>query len=273
MSCSFFVSFCQIDGELKISITIIGAGKVGSVLAKAFFQAGLTIDKIISKSAVSAESLAKLTNSEWGSDVACDISSDYIILTVPDNEIETVCGSLGNITNSTLVHTAGSFGINAFEFLKCRGKGVLYPLQTFSPDREIDLGVVPFLIEGDSSDTEDNLDQLACLISDRVFRLGTEDRKMIHLSAVFVCNFVNHILLSGEQLTGKTGVPFSILEPLIDETFSKAKEIGPKAAQTGPAIRNDVTTIEKHIDLLSFSPELRDIYKAITRSIIRNNPS
>jgi predicted short-subunit dehydrogenase-like oxidoreductase (DUF2520 family) len=255
------------------SITIIGAGKVGSALAVAFFNAGVKVDAIISRSGRSAESLAKQVNSSWGTDINSDLVSDFIILTTPDKEIENAAGNLGNIKESILLHTAGSYGTNILASAECKGKGVLYPLQTFSPGREIDIRSVPLLIEGNNSLTEGAIFKLSGQISDSVFILNSADRKQAHLSAVFVCNFVNHLLFAGEKILQEASLPFSILDPLINETILKARENGPATSQTGPAVRNDESTIEKHIDLLSFSPEFKDIYKALTRSIIKNSES
>lgn len=255
------------------SITIIGAGKVGSALALAFFNAGVKVDAIISRSGKSAESLAKRVNSSWGDDLNTHIVSDFIILSTPDKEIENVAGKLSNIQESVLLHTAGSYGTEVLASVECKGRGVLYPLQTFSSGREIDIRSVPILIEGNNSETEDAIFKLSGLISDSVFILNYADRKQVHLSAVFVCNFVNHLLFAGEKIVQEASLPFSILDPLINETISKARELGPALSQTGPAVRNDKSTIEKHIDLLSFSPEFKDIYKALSRSIIINNES
>ena len=252
------------------SITIIGAGKVGASLARALYQSGLTVDLIISRSAESARSLARITNSSWSTSCREDISSDFVLLCVPDSVIESICRSLGDISSSIILHTAGTSTMESFASLDCMGHGVFYPLQTFTSGREVEISMVPFLIEGNSEKTEDTICSLAESISNSVFRVGAEDRKMLHLAAVFVSNFVNHMLMAGEQISSKTEYPFSILQPLIDETFSKARDIGPAPAQTGPAARNDQSTIEKQIDLLSFSPELLEIYRAVTRSIIKN---
>jgi predicted short-subunit dehydrogenase-like oxidoreductase (DUF2520 family) len=73
---------------------------------------------------------------------------------------------------------------------------------------------------------------------------------------------------AGKEVTLKSGLPFEVLKPLIFETVEKALESGPENAQTGPAVRRDANTIEKHMELLSFSPELKNIYSEITRSII-----
>ena len=252
------------------SITIIGAGRVGSALAKAFYHKGIRIDTIISRNKESARGLAYQIEARWSTDTGTNIESGIIILCVPDGEIEATVSGLSGIENTVLLHTAGSYGLDVLGSAVCRGRGVFYPLQTFTKGRNIDIKTVPILIEADNEITGNLLHQLAGNISEKIFIVSTEDRKKIHLAAVFVCNFINHLLYAGEQITDLTSLPSSVLDPLISETMAKAKDIGPEASQTGPAVRNDISTIEKHIDLLSFSPELRDIYKAITQSIIKN---
>lgn len=255
---------------MTTTVTIIGAGKVGEALALAFYRAGISIEKVVSRSYKSAARLAEKVKSSGSTDISAPCTSEFILLTVPDGAINEVCDSLAPAEDSIVMHTAGSFDLDVFKDLRCKGSGVFYPLQTFTSGREIDISIVPFLVEGDSSSTEEQIEELARLISNNISRVGSDKRKMIHLSAVFVCNFINHLLHAGEDIIGKADLPASLLYPLVDETIRKARDIGPADAQTGPASRNDISTIEKHIDLLSFSSELEEIYKAVTRSIIKN---
>jgi predicted short-subunit dehydrogenase-like oxidoreductase (DUF2520 family) len=167
-----------------------------------------------------------------------------------------------------VAHTAGSHGLDVFpENIKLRG--VFYPLQTFSKNRHIKLNDVPFLLESSDSKSAGILKDLAESISTKVYFADTQHRRMLHLAAVFVNNFTNHMLAVGQDIALKAGFSFDILSPLILETISKAIEAGPENSQTGPAIRNDKNTIEKHLDLLSFSPELQRIYNDITLSIVK----
>ncbi len=255
---------------MKYSISIVGAGRVGRALALSLFNAGFRIDKIISKSSESAKSLAELTKSDWSTDIQEEISSDLVVLAVPDGLLNDLIPKLGSNENSIFVHTAASHGLEIFGSLSCRGSGVFYPLQTFTIGRDIDLQQIPILIEGSDDHTEKVLKSIAESLSNSVYFIGEEERKLIHLAAVFVCNFVNQLYLVGEEITKKTNLPESVLEPLIEETLKKARDIGPRLAQTGPASRNDIVTIEKHRELLSYSPEFRDIYDSITNSIIKN---
>ncbi len=171
-------------------------------------------------------------------------------------------------TRETLVaHTAGSFGLDIYPEQIVR-KGIFYPLQTFSENRKVSFTDLPFLLEASDSDSSEILRNLAESIHGNVYFVDTEKRRMIHLAAVFVNNFSNHMLTLGKEVALKSGFTFELLAPLIKETFSKALYSGPENSQTGPAVRHDKNTIEKHMELLSFSPDLQRVYKEMTKSII-----
>ncbi|MGD0341721.1 MAG: DUF2520 domain-containing protein [Bacteroidales bacterium] len=140
----------------------------------------------------------------------------------------------------------------------------------FSEGRKINFSDLPFLLE--SSDVESSviLKNLVESIGGKVHFIDTEKRRILHVSAVFVCNFTNHMLTLGKDVALKAGFQFDILAPLIKETFSKAMDSGPENSQTGPAVRHDQNTIEKHLELLSFSPDLQKLYSEITQSILKH---
>jgi predicted short-subunit dehydrogenase-like oxidoreductase (DUF2520 family) len=142
-------------------------------------------------------------------------------------------------------------------------------LQTFSDNRKIEFSDLPFFLEASDSYSAGTLKNLAESIGGKIHFVDTEHRRLLHVAGVFVCNFVNHMMTSGKQLTLRAGFQFEVLQPLIKETILKAMETGPENSQTGPAFRSDNGTIKRHIDLLSFSPELQAVYREITRSIIR----
>ena len=127
---------------------------------------------------------------------------------------------------------------------------------------------IPFLLESSDDESSLILRNIAESINGKVHFVDTEQRRMLHLAAVFVCNFTNHMLTVGSEVALKAGFHFEILAPLIHETISKAMDSGPQNSQTGPAVRNDKNTIEKHLELLSFSTELQRIYNEMTLSII-----
>lgn len=250
------------------SVSIIGAGKVGSALAHAFADAGHKINLIVSLTEESASALAATFNCGWSVDPIIDSGTDFVVVAVPDSIISSLLSEL-RVSGETIVcHTAGSIGLDVFEGTQIDNRGIIYPLQTFSINRQPDIKEIPILIESDKSTISHKIMELVGTLSDKVYEVDSDRRRMIHLAAVFVCNFVNHMYRTGEMITDKTDLPFEILEPLIRETLNKAQEIGPENAQTGPAARNDRITIEKHLNLLSFSPTMKDMYEAITNSII-----
>lgn len=248
-------------------ISFAGAGNVSSALCLAFSVAGHKILQIASRNITVGQSLAQKVNAEWTGTLKFRDDPDFIIVAVSDNSLEDVLKRIECSEKSIIVHTAGSYGLEVFpgNILK---KGVFYPLQTFSKDRRIDFREVPFLIEASDNEVRNEIIKLAGLLSGRVIDSDTRQRRMIHLAAVFACNFVNHMLALSGKIAGKGSFPFSMLHPLIRETVSKALETDPVLSQTGPAVRNDFNTIGKHMELLYFSPEIRKLYKEITDSII-----
>jgi predicted short-subunit dehydrogenase-like oxidoreductase (DUF2520 family) len=186
---------------------------------------------------------------------------------VPDHSLARVLEKIKCSRSVIIAHTAGSLGLDVFP-AGLKNRGVFYPLQTFSGKRKPDLSQVPIFIEGSDQICTDKLRNLAESISSSVYLSDTAHRRLLHLAAVYVSNFTNHMLTIGKDISTIAEVPFEVLQPLILETVNKAIELGPEYSQTGPAIRYDLNTIEKHLDLLSFSPDLKNIYDLITKSIM-----
>lgn len=234
-----------------MKIDIIGRGNVGSHLYHAF-------NEIYETKIINPHSLEGLNQ-----------DADFIIISVSDSAIPTVLAKLPKV-KGIIAHTSGSTGINVFFENGLSGKvGVLYPLQTFSKNTSLDYSEIPFLIEASDSETEKALFSIASSISRNVRQADSSLRAKLHVAAVFSCNFVNHLwALSDEYLNGKN-VEFSILLPLIKETVSKLSRLSPKEAQTGPAVRNDITTIQRHLSELEDYPALKKIYEMMTESIQR----
>ena len=211
--------------------------------------------------------LAGCCNASWTDNYLFPFTSEIIIVAVPDHNLHEVLKKVKCNESAIIAHTAGSIGLEIFPE-HFRNTGILYPLQTFSNNRDIDISTVPFFIEASNKSSEDTLKILAESLSNSVYFSDSEHRRLLHLAAVFVSNFTNHMFTTGKSISQLAGFPFEVLKPLILETIEKALEIGPENAQTGPAVRYDLNTIEKHLDLLSFSPEQRDMYDRITKSIM-----
>jgi predicted short-subunit dehydrogenase-like oxidoreductase (DUF2520 family) len=248
-------------------ISFAGAGNVAGALCRELYKKQNIIEHIVSKSEKSGRALASTYNATWSDDYIFPDTSEIIIVAVPDNSISSVLEDISCNETAVLVHTAGSIGLDIFP-PEVKFNGVLYPLQTFSPGRMPDLSTVPFFIEASDENTLDKLKNLAGSISNSVNLTDSEHRRLLHLAAVFICNFTNHMFTTGKNISLMAGFPFEVLKPLILETVDKAIKSGPENSQTGPAIRHDMNIINKHLDLLSFSPDLKDIYDLISKSII-----
>jgi predicted short-subunit dehydrogenase-like oxidoreductase (DUF2520 family) len=249
-----------------LHISFAGAGRVGKALCREMFLSGNTIDLIVSKTG--SKELAGKCSCSWSKDLIFPDSTNLIIVAVPDHYLKSVLNNIICRPEALIVHTAGSIGIDVFPELT-KYKGVLYPLQTFSKERQPNFKNLPFFIESSDTKSGDILKNLAESIGGKAYFVDTEHRILLHLAAVFANNFTNHMLTIGKDLATRAGSGFEVLEPLIKETISKALDLGPELSQTGPAERNDYNTIEKHMELLSFSPELQKIYNELTVSIMK----
>jgi predicted short-subunit dehydrogenase-like oxidoreductase (DUF2520 family) len=249
------------------NISFAGAGKVAEALSGELFHAGYRIDLIVSRSEHSGRMLAAPRKAEWSSELVFPESTKVIFVSVPDHSLKDVLHSIRCDPDTLVAHTAGSFGLDIFPD-HIRHKGIFYPLQTFSQNRKVNFTDLPILLEASDEESAEILKSLAESIYGKVYLVDISQRMMLHLAAVFVCNFTNHMFTEGRKIAAKAGFSFDILVPLIKETVAKAIESGPENSQTGPAVRHDDNTIEKHLDLLSFSPDLQGIYKNMTKSII-----
>jgi predicted short-subunit dehydrogenase-like oxidoreductase (DUF2520 family) len=251
---------------MRYTISFAGAGKVAGALCMELHNKGHQIQLIVSRGEKDGRSLAEKCNSRWSDELVFPVTTEIIIVAVPDHSLKKVLSRIKCDKRTIVAHTAGSFGLEVFpENLK--HNGVFYPLQTFSKDRKTDFQSVPVFIEFSDKISERVLKSLAESISCSAHFSDTEHRRLLHVAAVFVSNFTNHMFTAGKEVADKAGFPFEVLKPLILETVKKALEMDPENSQTGPAVRYDINTIEKHLDLLSFSPELKSIYGEMTRAI------
>ena len=230
-------------------------------------EAGHELLQVYSRTEQSAEMLAALLHCSYTTELDRVVDgADVYIIAVKDGVLAEVAGILAaGHENRFLVHTAGSMPMDV---LPTRRRGVLYPMQTFSKERIVDFKRIPCFVEASEEDDEVTLRQLAESLSESVFHTNSEDRKYLHLSAVFCCNFVNHCYALSEQLLKEHGgLPFDVMLPLIDETARKVHELSPRKAQTGPAVRWDTNVMEKQLQLLTDHPQLQEIYKLLSESI------
>lgn len=250
-----------------MKIVLIGAGNLATHLGKALHAAGHDMVQVFSRTMQSAETLASLLDAEPLTDISqVRDDADVYIFSVKDSALEQLISQLCGGEKKVFLHTAGSMPMSVF-----RGKalhyGVLYPMQTFSKQREVDFSIIPCFIEANDEFALKQIEGLAGQISHRVFQLSSEDRKYLHLSAVFACNFANHCYAASQKLLQQHGIPFDVMLPLIDETAAKVHGMTPKEAQTGPAVRYDENVIGKQIQLLENQPYFQKIYDCMSKSI------
>ena len=226
-------------------VVFIGAGNLATNLAKALYYKGFRIVQVYSRTEESARALAEKEDAAF---------------------VELLPQITEGKQKSLLVHTAGSIPMSVWEGHVER-YGVFYPMQTFSKQREVDFQEVPFFIEAKRAEDTELLKAIASTLSEKVYEADSEQRKSLHLAAVFICNFTNHMYALAADLLEKYNLPFEVMLPLIDETARKVHELAPRDAQTGPAVRYDENVMSNHLAMLVDSPALQEIYKLMSKSI------
>ncbi|MFK7811077.1 MAG: Rossmann-like and DUF2520 domain-containing protein [Maribacter sp.] len=246
-----------------IKVTLVGTGSVSKHLENVFSKTiGIELLQVIQSRgdtlAESIKNLSKLSPKEQKR-----YTADVYIIAVSDDVIGLVSKELEK-SNSLIVHTSGS--IHMDELPSEVRKGVFYPLQTLSKGRKADFKTVPLCIEAEKKEDLELLRELAESISESVYDISCEQRKSLHLAAVFINNFTNHIYQIGNEICEENEVPFEILKPLIKETIEKLDSLSPIEAQTGPAKRNDKKTIDRHLKQLKNKTH-KEVYQILTKSI------
>lgn len=250
-----------------MNIVLLGSGNVATHLGRAFKMAGQSIVQVWSRDIEHARELADNLASEAISDID-DInrSADLYIIAVKDNAIRELALTL-NIGDQLIVHTSGSTALEALDGVSGH-IGVLYPLQTFSKNKAVDFRQVPIAIEANNPEDLAAIRAIADRISEKVTELSSAQRKALHVAAVFACNFTNHLVAISQQLLEHENLDFDLLRPLIAETAHKVQLYDPATVQTGPAVREDMEIINSHLEMLQDQPELQDLYRKLSQSIV-----
>lgn len=249
-----------------MNIVILGSGNVAAVLGRKFIAAGHKIVQVVSRNASAASALAY----EWDTESANYISlintnADVYIIAVSDPALEELIRHL-KLPGKVVAHTAGPISKEILKSVTTH-YGVFYPLQSMRKEITA-LPDIPVFFEGSDKIATATLQKLAQSISvDKVSAAETGDRLKLHVAAVIVSNFTNHLYVLAENYCQKEGIHFHQLLPLIEETVQRLKTISPADTMTGPASRNDQQTIQKHIELLKDHPQLQKIYQLLTESI------
>jgi predicted short-subunit dehydrogenase-like oxidoreductase (DUF2520 family) len=246
------------------SIGIVGNGNVASQFSNFFRKKGCELTKILVRDAqraiIEQSSLTALYSENFVDLASCDL----VLVSVNDDALNEVIEQIP--LNCFVAHTSGSIGLQQIN--RKEKVGVFYPLQTFSKGKEVDMSTVPILIESEDQQFETELFRFAKTLFNRVEIVDSEQRKKLHLAAVFVNNFTNHLYYQADEFLKRNELDFSLLLPLILETAQKVQEISPKNAQTGPAKRKDFKVIEQQERQLSGTQ--LEIYQLFTQSILKS---
>lgn len=253
-----------------MNVVIIGSGNVAWHLAPALENIGYKVMAVYSQNIDHAKELTERLYEATPTDSLDfgEISMSLFIIAVQDQAIEDVAKELILPDEAIVVHTSGSQPLDLLNYIPTEHLGVFYPLQTFSKAKKVDFTHVPLLIESQDKLTKKTLTKIANQLSRKVLHVHSEDRRVLHISAVFACNLTNHLFTIAEKLLIDKDLDFNLLKPLITETINKSLEIGPRNSQTGPAIREDFETLEKQMQYLKENEDYAKIYRLINQNII-----
>jgi len=252
--------------QLK-SFVSIGAGNVATHLVKSLCRSGYHLLQVYSRTSGSSRYLAGNFKAESTTSVSeINPDADFYLVSLPDSVLPDFLKEF-NIQNKLIFHTAGSLGLEVFGN-KYPYSAVLYPLQTFSRIIDLKLDDTPLLIEASNEKALVEIKKIAKSISSEIYSTDAETRRWIHLAGVFACNFTNHMFAASSEILKSKNLDPALLKPLINETFRKSQIADPLLVQTGPAIRNDINTMERHFKMLENLPFLQKIYTFTSQSIL-----
>jgi len=248
---------------MRKNISFIGSGNVAYHLALTLYEKGYIIKQVFNRTESHALDICNTTKAKYVRKIKDFVfdENDLNIISLSDDAIDEVLGKV-KFHNSILIHTAGSLDINVLNKYSTN-YGVLYPLQSISRHQNIKFKDVPILIEANNISTLERIKHLSKSLSPHVVYCNSEQREMIHISAIFVSNFTNYLYTVGNDLMQNTGGDFELLLPLIKETTGRLKNNNPKLLQTGPAKRKDIKIISQHLEKLNNFPKYKNLYNFI----------
>lgn len=264
--------------EKEATVCFIGAGNVATHLGQAVCQTSYKLTGIYSHTLAHAQELASRLGAEMTStdSLARLPQADIYVFMVKDAVLDSVAQQLHDtlpeavIHSALFIHTAGSMPIETLSS-RFTHSAVMYPLQSFSKDATLPFHEIPLFLETSDPMAQDATERLAHALSGRVSQLDSEGRKVLHLAGVLANNFTNHCIALAHDVLEQKGIDPHCLQAILKETLSKALRMDPHEAQTGPARRNDTNVMDLHLQMLNGNPELQDVYRAMSRSILKHN--
>lgn len=247
-------------------IAIIGSGNLAEALALAVARSGRELVQLFARNPQRGPEVARMAGTVWTNDPAAIAPADLYIFAVSDRAVAELAATLPLPAEALVAHTAGSVPLDALA--RFARRAVIYPLQTFTKGRAVDFAQIPLFLEAPTPELYAEVEEFARSLTRTVRRAGSAERARIHLAGVFACNFVNAMYAAGERMLAAADAEFDLLKPLIAETAAKACDAAaPADVQTGPAVRGDRATQERHEALLCGDETLKTIYTTISRNI------
>lgn len=254
----------------RLKVGLIGSGNVAWHLGPALENAGHLVSALYTRNAKQGRLLQKrLYEAELLPEPDfVGRQLDVVLMAVSDDAIQEVTGAAMVPNGTILAHTSGSQPLSALGYASTNKIGVFYPLQTFSKSRAVEFNHIPILVEAEQDEDQILLMKLGKSLTKQVVKVSSKDRAFLHVAAVFACNFTNHLLTISKDILARERLSFDLLKPLIAETLSKSLELGPENSQTGPAVRGDVETLEKHMHYLHNNSTIAEIYQNLSQHIL-----
>jgi len=248
-----------------MKIVLIGSGNVATVFGRLLKHAEHEIVQVMGRNATNANELADASGAAWSNDITkLDKDADFYIIAVSDAAVESIAKTIA-LKDKIVVHTSGAVSKEVLKTVT-KNYGVLYPLQSLRKETTYH-PVIPLLIDAANAATQNTIEEIATAISNRIQVANDIQRLKLHIAAVAASNFSNHLFALVQEYCKKEAVSFDILLPLIQETANRLNDFDARQVQTGPAIRGDNATIQKHLEMLAPHHQLHEIYKTITESI------
>ncbi len=248
-----------------MDIILVGSGNTATVLGRKSKAAGHRIVQVYSRNGAHANLLASRLGATSTSYISTiERNADLMIIALRDEALSPFVKDLVH-TNSLVAHTAGAVSINEIRGIS-ESYGVLYPLQSLRKEMEI-MPDLTMLVDANSNATGKKLMAYASTIAENVKEADDQARLKYHLAATLVNNFTNHLYVLAEFFCKKEKISFAVLQPLMEETVIRLRNVSPSMVQTGPAIRNDLNTLEKHQSLLKAYPSILKFYDLFTEEI------
>ena len=257
----------------KGRVVLLGAGRVATHLVPALLNAGYRVAQVWSRTEKSARGLAESLGISYTTDLGAVVTdADIYIVCVTDGALPEVAKRIVERVGETplYLHTAGSVEMELWQRSGAVHYGILYPLQTFSKERTVNMSEVSFFVEAPDEEAMAAIESLAYNLSDKVYHADSNRRARLHVAAVFACNFANAMYDAAHRLLAEDNIPFEVLLPLIDETAAKVHTLSPHSAQTGPAVRGDSVVMRGHMGVLADDKELHAMYALISNYISKN---